>query len=98
MTITCHLRLLLAKANVERAKVGKPILSLRSLARESGVSLSVLAALNTGRSQRIDYTTIDRLLNYFSRYFSNVSTDDLIAWEKQGQEVIQKEKNQALIT
>jgi hypothetical protein len=81
MTITCHLRVLVAKANVERAKQGKPTLSLRSLARESGVSLSVLASLHTGRSQRVDYTTIDRLLNYFSYYF-NVSVDDLFVWEK----------------
>jgi hypothetical protein len=85
MTITCHLRVLVAKANVERTKQGRPTISLRSLARESGVSLSVLASLNTGRSQRVDYTTIDRLLNYFSYYF-NVSVDDLFVWEKQGQE------------
>ncbi len=84
MTITCHLRVLVAKANVERAKQGKPTLSLRSLARESGVSLSVLASLHTGRSQRVDYTTIDRLLNYFSYYF-NVNVDDLFVWDKQGQ-------------
>jgi DNA-binding Xre family transcriptional regulator len=50
------------------------------LATESGVSLSVLAALNTGRSQRIDYATIDRLLAYFSRYFA-VTTGDLLQWE-----------------
>jgi DNA-binding Xre family transcriptional regulator len=80
MTISCHLRILLAKVNVERAKQGKPALSLRRLAGESGVSLSALAALNTGRSQRIDYNTIDRLLNYFSRYFS-VSMSDLLVWE-----------------
>jgi hypothetical protein len=98
MTITCHLRLLLAKANVERAKQGKPTLSLRSLARESGVSLSVLAALNTGRSQRVDYTTIDRLLNYFSYYFSNVSVDDLFTWEKQGQETTIVGMNQEVKT
>ena len=85
MTIACRLRVLLAKANVERAKQGKPILSLRSLARESGVSLSVLASLHTGRSQRVDYTTIDRLLTYFSYYF-NVSVDDLFDWEKPGKE------------
>ena len=87
MTITCHLRVLVAKANVERVKQGKPTLSLRSLARESGVSLSVLASLHTGRSQRVDYTTIDRLLSYFNSYF-NVSIDDLFVWEKQGQEGI----------
>ena len=85
MTITCNLRVMLAKANVERAKQGKPAISLRSLARESGVSLSVLASLHTGRSQRVDYTTIDRLLNYFSYYF-NVNVDDLFVCDKQGQD------------
>ena len=98
MTITCHLRVLLAKANVERAKRGKSTISLRSLARESGVSLSVLAALHTGRSQRVDYTTIDRLLNYFSYYFNNISVDDLFAWEKQGQAAILAEMSQELQT
>jgi DNA-binding Xre family transcriptional regulator len=87
MTISCHLRILLARVNVERMKHGKRPLSLRGLADESGVSLSALAALNTGRSQRIDYTTADRLLNYFSCYFS-VSMNDLLVWERnQGAEV-----------
>jgi DNA-binding Xre family transcriptional regulator len=81
MTISCHLRILLARVNVELARQGKPALSLRRLAQECGVSLSVLAALHTGRSQRVDYATIDRLLNYFSRYF-NVNINDLLGWEK----------------
>ena len=81
MTISCKFRLLLAKVNVERAKQGKPSLSLRRLAGESGVSLSVLTALNTERSQRIDYTTLDNLLCYFSTYFT-VTTSDLLAWEQ----------------
>ncbi|GCF11491.1 helix-turn-helix domain-containing protein [Dictyobacter arantiisoli] len=80
MPIYCKLRLLLARANVERARRGEPALSLRRLAYESGVSLSVLAVLHTGKSQRIDYTTIDHLLTYFSRYFL-VTTDDLLKWE-----------------
>lgn len=80
MTISCRLRVVLAQINVERAKSGQPALSLRRLAHESGVSLSVLAALNTGRSQRIDYATIDRLLTYFNRFLS-VSIDDLFRWE-----------------
>jgi DNA-binding Xre family transcriptional regulator len=81
MPISCHLRILLARVNVERAKCGRPALSLRSLASESGVSLSALAALNTGRSSRIDYSTADRLLTYFSRYLS-VSMNDLLVWER----------------
>ncbi len=81
MTISCKLRLLLARTNVERARQGQPALSLRRLASESGVSLSVLAALHTGKSQRIDYTTIDHLLMYFNHYFQ-VTTDDLLTWEQ----------------
>lgn len=82
MTISCKLRLLIARANLERVEGGQPPLSLRRLAAESGVSLSVLAALNTGKSQRIDYTTIDHLLAYFNNYFQ-VTTGDLLAWEKE---------------
>jgi hypothetical protein len=83
VTISCKLRLLIARVNVERAKQGKAPLSLRYLAKESGVSLSVLTALNTGKSQRIDYGTIDHLLNYFSSYFT-VTTNDLLVWEQAG--------------
>ena len=81
LTISCRLRLLLARVNVERAQQGEPPLSLRRLSEESGVSLSVLAALNTGRSSRIDYNTIDQLLRYFNSYFA-VTTSDLLNWEQ----------------
>jgi transcriptional regulator with XRE-family HTH domain len=87
LTISCHLRLLLARANVERVKQGQPALSLRRLAEESGVSLSVLATLHTGKSQRIDYTTIDHLLTYFNRYF-RVTTDDLLSWQDSQEDAV----------
>lgn len=81
VTISSQLRLLLARVNVERAVRGDPPVSLRRLSEESGVSLSVLAALHTGRSQRIDYNTIDHLLDYFNRYF-HVTAGDLLTWEQ----------------
>ena len=80
MPISSQLRVLLARVNLERAKQGQPPVSLRRLAAESGVSLSVVAALSTGQSQRIDYATIDRLLNFFHAY-GRVTTNDLLAWE-----------------
>ncbi len=80
MPVSCRLRILLAQLNVERAKNGQSALSLRRLALECGVSQSVLVSLHTGRSQRIDYATIDRLLSYFSRFLA-VSVDDLLTWE-----------------
>lgn len=80
MTVSCRLRVVLAQLNVDRAKSGLPAMSLRRLSQESGVSLSVLASLHTGRSQRIDYATIDRLLIYFNRFLS-INIDDLFRWE-----------------
>ncbi len=80
MPVSCHLRVLLARLNEERARQKQPTISLRRLAQESGVSQSVLVALHTGRSQRIDYATIDRLLAYFNRFLP-VSIDDLLSWE-----------------
>jgi DNA-binding Xre family transcriptional regulator len=85
MPVTCHLRILLARLNVEFAKKGQPTVSLRSLAEESGVSLSVLVALHTGRNQRVDYATLDRLLSYFSRFLP-VTMNDLLVWEPAEQE------------
>jgi transcriptional regulator with XRE-family HTH domain len=80
MPVSCDLRMLLARLNVERARRGQAALSLRRLAEDSGVSLSVLVALHTGRSGRVDYATLDRLLTYFSGYFA-VSMNDLLVWE-----------------
>ena len=80
MPVSCHLRILLARLNLERARQGQPTISLRRLAEESGVSLSVLVALHTGRNQRVDYSTLDRLLIYFNRFFP-VSMNDLLTWE-----------------
>ena len=80
MPVSCHLRILLARLNVERAKHGQPAISLRRLSEETSVSLSVLVALHTGRSQRVDYATLDRILIYFSRTL-HVSMNDLLVWE-----------------
>ena len=80
MPVSCQLRVLLARLNVERARRREPAVSVRRLAEESGVSLSVVAALHTGRSRRIDFATLDRLLAYFNRSLA-VTMDDLITWE-----------------
>lgn len=85
MPVSCHLRILLARLNVERAKAGQAAISLRRLSEETGVSLSVLVALHTGRSQRVDYATLDRILCYFSHTL-NVSMNDLLVWEPAQQE------------
>ncbi len=80
MPVSCQLRILLARLNLERAHLGQPAISLRRLAQESGVSLSTVVALNAGQSQRVDFATIDRLLAYFSRSL-DVAIEDLLVWQ-----------------
>ena len=80
MPVSCHLRILLARLNVERVKQGEHAISLRRLADESGVALSVLVALQTGKSHRVDFLTMDRLLSYFNRFFL-VCMNDILVWE-----------------
>lgn len=80
MTVRCDLPLLIAQANVERTKRKEKRLSLRVLAAESGVSLSTLDMLNQGKSKRIDYETVDKLLTFFNKYIT-VTTADLLVWE-----------------
>lgn len=80
MPVVCKLRVLLARLNLQHAERGEPPVSLRRLALESGVSLSVIVALHTGRSQRVDFATLDRLLIYFSGAL-DVGVDDLLTWE-----------------
>jgi DNA-binding Xre family transcriptional regulator len=65
--------------NVERAKRGERPLTLRGLARATGVAPSVLTTLAAEKSQRIDYGTIDRVLAFIHGYFP-VNTNDLIPW------------------
>ena len=79
MPVRSHLQVLLARVNVERAQRGESTMSLRQLALQIGVAHSVLTNLAADRSRRIDYNTIDRLLNFFSRYLP-VNTSDLLLW------------------
>jgi len=81
MPVSCRLRILLAQLNLERAKSGQSAISLRRIAQESGIAQSVLVSLHTGRSQRIDFATIDRLLSYFNQFYP-VRLEDLFTWER----------------
>ncbi len=80
MPIRPNLQLLLAQTNVERAKQGHPPLSLRQLALECDLAPSVLTTLAGGKTRRIDYDTIDKLLTFFNKYLP-VTTGDLLVWQ-----------------
>lgn len=76
MPIRCTLRLLVARENVKRAQEGQPQLSQQQIARDTGLPPSVVNGLVTGRSQRVDFKTLDRLCTYFK-----VQPGDLLVWE-----------------
>lgn len=79
MPIRANLQLLLAQANVERAKRGETTLSLRQLAKEANITPSVVSTLASGKTERIDFSTIDKLLNYFNQYLI-IDAGDLLVW------------------
>lgn len=65
MPIECNVRVLLAERNVERARKGLSSISVRELARETHITHSALVKLVNGKSTRIDFETIDRLMEFF---------------------------------
>lgn len=82
MPIRPNLPILIAQATTERRRRGLPKMTLRILAEESNVALSVIAALNTNASKRLDYDTLEKLLVAFNRYFPTTLGDVLI-WDRE---------------
>lgn len=65
MPIRSNLGVLLARKNLERAQSGEPPLNWHVIAQSAGVTHSALLKLVRGGSSRIDFDTIDRLMDYF---------------------------------
>jgi DNA-binding Xre family transcriptional regulator len=65
MAVKSALRRLIAQENLRRADTGEPELSQAAIARSSGVPQSVISTLINGKSERIDFKTINGLCNYF---------------------------------
>lgn len=76
MTVRCTLRLLIARENVRRAEHGLPQLSQAEVAAQAKLPPSVVNGLVTGRQQRVDFKTIDRLCSFFK-----VQPGELFVWE-----------------
>lgn len=73
MSVRCNLKVLIARENLKRAERGEAPVTMRKLAAETDLTLSSLSALATGKSGRIDFTTIDKLCTFF-----NVEVGDLL--------------------
>ena len=76
MPVKSTLRLIIARENVKRAESGQAPLTQQQIANATGLPLSVVNGLATGRSQRVDFKTLDRLCSFF-----RVQPGELLVWE-----------------
>jgi putative transcriptional regulator len=65
MAIRARLKALIAERNLERINAGEAEMSLRSVARDAGLSVPAISALVNNKTHRIDYTTLDKLCRFF---------------------------------
>jgi DNA-binding Xre family transcriptional regulator len=65
MPIRPRVNVLLAQHNLERAQAGEKPVSVRALAKATGIAHSSLVNLVNGKVARIDFETLDRLMKYF---------------------------------
>jgi DNA-binding Xre family transcriptional regulator len=74
--IKCTLRLVIARENLKRLEQGQPTLTQPFIAEQTGLALSVVNGLITGRSQRVDFKTLDKLCT-----FLQVQPGEILVWE-----------------
>ena len=65
MPIRSRLRVQLNRRNLTRAEQGEAVLTAAELARQTGISYGTILDLINNRTTRIDFETLDRLMQYF---------------------------------
>lgn len=65
--VQSRLKIVLAEHNLQRARQGKPALSIRELATATGLASSTITGLTGTRSQGISFETLSALCTYFQR-------------------------------
>ncbi len=65
MPVQSNLKVRLAEENLKRARAGRSPVSVRELARATGITHSALVKLINGQSTMVSFETIDKLLEFF---------------------------------
>ncbi len=65
MPIRSRVRVLLYRRNVERAEAGEKPITVVELARATGISYAGLRRLIDHETTRVDFATLDKLMQYF---------------------------------
>ncbi len=65
MPIRSRVKILLAERNLERAHRGEKPISVRGVADATGITHSALVKLVNNQSTRVDFETLDKLMQFF---------------------------------
>lgn len=65
MPLKSRIKVLLAERNLDRARRGEKLISVRGLAEATGITHSALVKLVNNRSTRVDFETLDKLMQFF---------------------------------
>ncbi len=65
MPLRSRVKLLLAERNVELVRQGKKAISILGLSQATGITHSALIKFVNGQSSRVDFETLDRLMQFF---------------------------------
>lgn len=64
MAVRIRLRVLLMKENLERMREDRAALTIREVAKQTGLAVSTITGLTSGRSQRVDLITLNALCRF----------------------------------
>lgn len=68
---------------VGRCKDRGVVVQYRDMSQSTGISTSTLTEIMHGRQKRIDLSTVDRLLTYFSEKLNeDLTIGDLLEWQR----------------
>lgn len=65
VVITSDLEYFLTQYNAQRIRQGEKRITMRQIARDTGISTSTLVALSTGKAKGIQFDTLSTLCAYF---------------------------------
>ncbi len=71
MPIKSRVKILLAEHNLARARAGEKAISVRGLAEATGLTHSALVKLVDQKSTRIDFATLEKLMQFFGTHDLN---------------------------
>ncbi len=65
MPVKSRVKLLLAERNLERVRKGEKAITVIGLSQATGITHSALVRLVNGQSTRVDFATIDKIMQFF---------------------------------